>query len=329
MKLYKKALRNLTLGYMAAIIVACAAFTLPVFILANRQIDENDKLLHDTTALLRPNGSSKAPHENAASHASESRATLLTTTLIVDGVLITLGALVSYFFARKTLAPLEAAHKAQERFTADASHELRTPLAILQTELEVALKDKNHSAGLETAVRGAIQDVRRLSVLTEKLLQLTRPDAKAAKDTVNLSAVVEQTIRQLEQKHGIPITHDITPSAKKVEADEALLKQLVEILVDNAVKYAPPAGPEIRVQLAPTDQGALLTIIDNGIGISKKDLPHVFDRLYRGTNATRQEGHGLGLALAKSIADIHGWKLELTSELSKGTTVRVVFPNDT
>lgn len=323
MKEYKRALKRLTVGYALAIVLACAAFTLPVFITASHQIDENARLPHEATHQSQ----STSAHQSEADHAAQSQSDLLRTTLVFDIILISLGIVASYIFARKTLAPLEEAHKAQERFTANASHELRTPLAVLQTELEVALKAKKTVAGLEGTVQGAVDEIRRLSLLTEKLLQLTKTDsAKAKKEVINLSAVAEGVARQLERKHHITIDRHIDPSLKEVEANEMLLRQLIEILVDNAVKYAGKDGPKITMQLTRTGEGSQLDIMDKGIGISKADLPHIFDRLYRGTNATDQEGHGLGLALAKSIADLHGWKLSITSELGKGTKVRLYLP---
>jgi two-component system, OmpR family, sensor histidine kinase CiaH len=346
-KEYKKALWRLTLGYVLAIFVAGMVFTLPVVIVAGQRIDQRVRFL--ARSGTDPSGSLRFQREGSDVRArihvhpggqappaafrvffpGEDRRMLLLPILAVNGfLLISLGSVASYLFARKTLKPLEAAHRAQERFTADAGHELRTPLAVLQTELEVALRSGKDKPQLEETIRGSIDEVRKLSLLTDSLLQLTKADSYvAAKEnvgSVNLSAVVAEAISKMERNRDIRIDGKIQPGVK-VEANESLLRQLIEIVLDNAVKYSKDT-PEITVVLAAGGQGTRVEVIDWGIGIGREDLPHVFDRLYRGANVGERAGHGLGLALAKSISDIHGWGLQVGSELGKGTKTSLLIP---
>jgi len=247
------------------------------------------------------------------------------------------------------LERLEAAFAQVRRFSADASHELRTPLTILRGEIEVALRAPRDPEEYRRVLQSALQEVERLSRLAEDLLLLSRADAGALRLTaepVELDRLVEEAIRQgeiLGRERGVRVT--LAALAPLVgRGDAKLLKQLLLNLVDNAVKYTSAGGGvslalraaepiskfEIRNSNLPADAGhwAEIAVQDTGPGIPAEALAHIFDRFYRADEARSREvgGAGLGLCIAKTIAELHGGRIEVESAMGTGSTFRVLLP---
>lgn len=238
----------------------------------------------------------------------------------------------SYWLARRTLEPIEAAHEQQKRFTADVSHELRTPLTALKMESEVALMNTKASAKeLRGTLASNLEEVTKMENLINNLLRLTKLEAEELQQSfrpVEASDIVGQAVKQLEPLatgRNIKITQDIVDG--KITGDADSLTQLVVILLDNAIKYSPENG-QVKISSRQEDNNFTISVKDDGSGIKKKDLEHVFDRFYRAdssrTNSAKQ-GHGLGLSIAKMIADIHKADITLTSQPGKGTTAKIKF----
>jgi two-component system sensor histidine kinase VicK len=145
-----------------------------------------------------------------------------------------------------------------------------------------------------------------------------------------LEQVFESVIRdwgkQLAEKQ-LKVIVDFSPAARIIRADETRLREVLYNLLDNAVKYSRENG-EIRMQASPRGHEIVLSVTDNGIGVSKDDLPRIFERFYRADKARSRElgGTGLGLAIVKHIAQLHAGRVQAESELGKGTTIRVVLP---
>jgi signal transduction histidine kinase len=241
----------------------------------------------------------------------------------MDILLLGAGAVLSYWYAGRTLRPIEQMHKQQRRFTADASHELRTPLASMKLENEVFLRQKNFS---ETEARDLIasnlEEVDRLERLATNLLALNQYEEDAVgKVPVDVEEVVREALerakRRLNAKAHPRFTAKIAPA--KVQADRESLIELITILLDNAAKYGPAEG-EIIVAGEQRPTGYVLAVRDHGPGIADSDMPHIFERMYRGDKArsSRVAGHGIGLSLAKQIADIHGATLEASNHPDGG-----------
>ncbi len=227
--------------------------------------------------------------------------------IIINIAILMIGGLLSYWFAGRTLRPIEEAHEAQARFAADASHELRTPLTNLRLENEVFLRQKGFT---ETEARAQIasnlEEVQRLEDLSTNLLALTQY-GNATELTLGIvdvkplaRAAVKQVDRLAEAKK---VTIKIEAQPGKLRGNHDSLVQLLTILLDNAIKYGPTKG-EVVVGGKSQDGHYLLWVQDQGPGIDEADLPHIFERLYRGDKArsSKVSGYGLGLPLAQAIA---------------------------
>ncbi len=220
-------------------------------------------------------------------------------------------------------------------FVANVSHELRTPLSILRGYIETLLDNPKTSREEFSRILGVMErHSKRLDLLAEDLLTLAQlesanPDLQLGK--VDLSRFFGEIIRDWEKKLAnkhLNMIADVAPELPSICADRARLQEALYNLLDNAVKYSCEHG-EIRLHARQRDQQVVLSVGDNGIGISKEDLPRVFERFYRVDKARTAEnirGTGLGLAIVKHIAQLHGGHVEAESELGKGTTIRMVLP---
>ncbi len=227
------------------------------------------------------------------------------------------------------LASLEETYQAQRRFVADASHELRAPLSVIQGNLELLRSRQMSASDRKESLAEAEREATRLTRLVGDLLALARADAGGTLDqkVVDLDAVV---LEALSAAHSLGRGHTIALGAfepVQVSGDKDRLKQLLLILLDNALKYTPPDG-RVVVELKCGAAEAEITIRDTGIGIPSESLPHVFERFYRADPARTRDpgGTGLGLSIAKWIVDQHRGQITILSELQHGTTARVSFP---
>jgi heavy metal sensor kinase len=231
------------------------------------------------------------------------------------------------------IARLESSFRRISQFTADASHELRTPLAVMRTTAEVALRARADDAERTAALEQIVAEVGRTSYLVENLLQLAKADsgnerlAKGQVDVVALAREAATEIEVLAKTKGIRIASELPNGAVHVHGDSRALRQLLLILLDNAVKYT-PAGGRIEIAIADTDAHASLSVRDTGIGIPAEDVPHIFDRFYRVDRARSraQGGAGLGLAIGRWIAEAHGGGIFVESELERGSVFSVRLP---
>lgn len=238
----------------------------------------------------------------------------------------------SYLLARRTLQPIEDALEAQTRFTADASHELRTPLTAIQTQNEVALRDTNLSKKQAVELlKSNLEEVAKLKALSDGLLHLASTDGSLKQSQlVSLKDVVQEALaRWAKPAKAKRITLKTDLKDARVNGDRASLIDLVSILLDNAIKYS-REGEQVNVALFSKDNSAIITVKDNGQGIASVDLPHIFDRFFRADSSRSKEslsGYGLGLAIARKIADRHGASLEVRSTVGKGSTFTVRLPH--
>ena len=231
------------------------------------------------------------------------------------------------------LQSLEHAYRAQQRFVSDASHELRAPMTIIQANLDfVAQRPDLPASEREDALREASREVHRLTRLIGDLLALARADAGVELrfapvefDRVVLDALSDA--RRLTRGQQLRVDA-IEPVA--VQGDVDRLRQLMLILLDNAIKYTPPPG-SVTLTLRRDGTQVAVVVRDQGVGIPPDDLPHVFDRFYRADPARSRDpgGSGLGLPIARWIAEQHGGEVTLTSQLGGGTTATVRLPLQT
>lgn len=228
------------------------------------------------------------------------------------------------------LERLERAFTSQQQFIEDLAHEVKTPLAAIKGELEVTLKRLRTAQDYESVLRSSLEEVNRIIGLSENLLTLARYDSDRValeKRPLDIGALVREAADHL----ALPaLQRDVSVSVSvdepmTVSGDRTKLRHLFLNILDNAVKYSPPQGT-VTVTARRDQAWVRIEISDTGAGIPGAELPHVFDRFYRGKTGLRTGGFGLGLSIARSVAEAHRGKIEVASELSRGTTFTVSLP---
>ena len=231
------------------------------------------------------------------------------------------------------LARIESSVERITQFTADASHDLRTPVALIRSSAELALRRSRTEEEYRETLSRILTASEETTRLIENLLTLARADAGAEGllfGRTDLLAQVRKAVEEagiLASTKGIQISEKSSHGPLWVAADERALQRLLLIVLENAVKYTPKGG-RIDIHLASEQGSAIIEICDSGIGISEKDLPHIFERFYRADQARSREpgGSGLGLAIALWIVGKHGGKIEVQSTLGSGSVFRLHFP---
>lgn len=252
--------------------------------------------------------------------------------LAVIGMAVTFG--LAEALARWAVRPVQLAWDQQHQFVADASHELKTPLAVILADTEILLrKDDGLGEGALRWVESAHEEAEHMRGLVEEMLELARTEdaAGSKRDNVriDLSDTVERETLEFDAvafERGTSIESSIDPGLC-VMGDASQLSRLVKTLIENACKYA-PKGSSVTVSLSRKAGMAELAVTNGGDPIPAEDLPHVFDRFWRSDKARTREtgGYGLGLAIAKGIAESHSGKIEVTSTAEAGTTFTVRLP---
>ncbi|GLX71004.1 sensor histidine kinase [Paenibacillus glycanilyticus] len=236
--------------------------------------------------------------------------------------------------SKKAMIPIQLVFKQQQQFLADASHELRTPLSIMNTSLDVIELENgdNITPYSKEVVSDMKEEIGRMSRMVQHLLMLARSDAGSVEFEMidfDIAAKIRQWVLAFEgvaQKKAITLRM-MMPDTLTVKGDPERLKQLVYILLDNAIKYTPEGG-KVDVGLDPNPRQWRIIVRDSGIGIAEADQPRIFDRFYRvEKHRSREEGSaGLGLAIAKQIVIAHRGSVVLESTPGKGSTFSVEFP---
>lgn len=332
--MFKSATVKLTLLYIGLLISICVFFSFNWYRVATHELDA---ALHRQSSMvellpnIRGSDAVREIFQEREARLIEGKQNIARQLFGVNVILLILGGLGSYFMAKRTLEPIEVAHQAQARFTADASHELRTPLAAMQTEIEVALRDPALSIDeATTLLRSNLEELAKLGSLADGLLRLARYDTEGGLrlESVSLQSVFhdvyERTAKRAKLRK-ISVTYQETAAA--VLAQPAGIVELLVNLVDNAIKYS-PVKSTVQVAVRATKQQVVIRVIDSGVGIAPADIPRVFDRFYRAdTSRTHNDatGHGLGLSLAQHIAHGHGTEIKVTSKIGKGSVFSITL----
>lgn len=249
-----------------------------------------------------------------------------------------IGIVLSRVMAKRAFIPVEQAYINQQQFVSNASHELRTPLSVILSAVE-ALEMENDTSPFSKKIRATLKhEVRRMSKLITDLLTLARSDSDQAmndikNDWFNFKPSAEQVVTSLSElsaKKEIHLTlvadHEIM-----VKSNDDRLTQVLYILTENAIKYTPKGGLvaiSINVQHKKKQNELIMTVKDNGIGLTPEDRDKVFERFYRADKArSRKEGgYGLGLSIAKTIVDMQGWSIKVDSMEGEGSIFQVKVP---
>jgi len=329
--MFNSARIKLTLWYLLIIMAISVLFSLIIY---RVQASESERILQrqrvgiESGGFLRP-GFGPPALEPEILEEARNRLTL-NLVLINLGVLIVSGG-TAYFLAGRTLKPIEEVVEDQKRFVADASHELRTPLTTMKTEIEVNLRSKGLDKEAKKVLESNLEEVDKLSYLSDKLLRLSRYEQKEGMtfSPVSLKEALEEAIKKLSglaASKKIEIVKNLEDV--NIQGDLAALAESFSAILDNAIKYSPKES-KVNVDLQTKDKTAVVKIQDFGVGMKASDLPHIFNRFYRADSSRTKEkveGFGLGLSIAKIIIEKHRGKIEVESSLGQGSTFIVKLP---
>jgi signal transduction histidine kinase len=316
MKIFSKATLKLTAMYTAVLFLISISFSFVIAFTTNHEIKRPiDGPPHSFVVVKTDETVQRLFRERAKVVDGRITAALV----LVNVAVLLLGATGSYFLARLTLRPIERAMAEQARFVSDASHELRTPLAAMAMENEVALRDKKLGRkDLRDQLASNLEEVDKLRALTDYLLQLNQdepittsnidavPIITAAIDRVKKSAAARQIIIK-NQAETLTMNTNVTS-----------LTEILAIVLDNAIKYSPAKS---RIEIATKNRQIIVR--DHGAGIATADLPHIFDRFYRAEKSRTSEGYGLGLALARHLAEKSNLKITATNHRTGGAEFHI------
>ncbi len=235
----------------------------------------------------------------------------------------------------QSLRMLEADRDRLREFVADVSHELRTPIAALRAFTELQREGEMDVETRNEFLDRSSEQIRRLEWLSTNLLDLSRIDAGIFPLDMRegdlrdpIGAVVEAHAEMAEER-GVSLSSEVPTSPVDARFDHERLVQLMSNLVGNALKFT-ASGGQVRIRLTDGAEAASIEVSDTGPGIPARELPHIFERFYRGTNVgeARASGSGLGLAISRSIAEMHGGRIDVASVEGEGTTFVVELPKD-
>ncbi|MEP7136188.1 MAG: HAMP domain-containing sensor histidine kinase [Chloroflexota bacterium] len=254
----------------------------------------------------------------------------LTGLVILGSIASLMFALISWWLAGRSLSPAQKAFDQQQNFVSNASHELRTPLTLIRATAELGLRAHPSQEQGQT-LQDIVAESDYMNHLVDDLLLLSRLDAhrlQLAREVIPVSELVAETVRQMEklgQEKGISLTADTTKG--NILGDRARVRQVLLILLDNALRFTPPNGA-IRLSAKPVGKLIELVVSDNGSGIPPEHLAHLFERFYQvRTNATNDSrSNGLGLSIAKALVEAQSGNIRIESAPGKGTHVYLLLP---
>lgn len=265
---------------------------------------------------------------------------LAATLAVVEVAALAVFFVISLFFSRWALRPVARAWTQQRRFVADASHDLKTPLTVILANTSIALEHPERSVASQSqwlestqheaeAMQSLVGDLLALAKMDEEEAAAQSGAARPAFEEVDLSDVLEGEVLQVESvafERGVKLESQVEPGIE-LRGNEQRLRRLAGTLIDNACKYVDDGGA-VNVSLSRAGKQAKLEVRNTGAPISPEDLPHVFDRFYRADKARTggAGGHGLGLAIARAIAEEHGGTLTASSTQAEGTAFTATLP---
>lgn len=263
----------------------------------------------------------------------ETKQRIIYTLIVINGVILIFSGGLGYILAGRTLSPIREMLNEQSRFISDASHELKTPITAIKAMMEVEARNPTMTVSeAKNALNASIMEMNKLQKLTQSLLELAQSEASIK--TLPFSRV-SLVVVLTEVKHRVhpllinkSIELSIAGSDVKVKGNADRLTDALVIFLDNAIKYS-AKNSKISVAIKAEKGMGKIIITDQGMGIVAKDLPHIFDRFYRGDvsrSKNDNDGYGLGLPIAKQIIELHNGKIEVASKKSKGTIVSVSIP---
>ncbi len=255
----------------------------------------------------------------------------LVILIVINGCILILAGTAGFFLAGRTLEPIRQMINDQNEFISNASHELRTPIATLRAQLEGSLLEKNISDSEARAViTSNLEELETLQQLTNKFLRITQTSELAhttQKRVISVSELLNSAVRKvavLAKQKNIHIKTILSDA--QILGDMAELQEVFIILLDNAIKYS-KAKTTITITTKVEKKLVIIAINDQGIGIAKDELPHIFKRLYRADKSrSLVDGYGLGLSIARQIIESHSGKISVDSTIDVGTVFTLTLP---
>lgn len=257
---------------------------------------------------------------------------MIISLVVLNGVMLLVGYWLSLLLARRTLEPIERSIEQQAQFVSDASHELRTPLAALLLVNEIALRKSTLTEKKARQVLGQnVAEIKKLTELSNSLLDLAKSEGVVTDpELVNPATLIEEMVTRFTpaaQAKRVKLVYDNQSPTGDVPLQANAVRQILAIFMDNAIKYAPPKNGEVALQARLKKNTLEFIVKDNGPGIAPGDQKHIFERFYRADAArtrTGVSGHGLGLAIAKSLADRCGYTIRIKSQPPNGAEFTLV-----
>ena len=308
--------KRLALSYLAVIMTLSLVFSVIIYAVTstqlNRELPPDDHIKQSADIEYQF-------HHRLERRDNETREMMVISLIALNGVMLAFGYWLSLVLARRTLAPIERSIEQQAQFVSNASHELRTPLAALLLSNEIAMRKRVLTDEKARQVLSQnVEEIKKLTNLSNSLLDL----AKSEKEVI-------RQYSQVAKAKQVKIFHDI-PDGQKVTLQVNAARQILSILVDNAIKYAPQKVGEVKIWVRLNKNSVEFIVKDNGPGISSNDQKHIFERFYRADAArtrTDASGYGLGLAIAKTLADRCVYTIRIKSKPSAGAEFILVIPN--
>lgn len=333
----REAKLKLTMWYVLIIMSITIGFS--IFIYNNVSKNAERALLNQQTRIIRrlqqdPQINSRGPMRFQLIDDTEAlidlKKRLLIFLLMANFVLLSFSAFLAYKLAGVTLRPIESMIKKQKEFVSNVSHELKTPLTSLQTQVEVLKRKKTYNKDEYEKVFNSLLDyIRGMTNLTNSLLEDTKfielkYDQNIKK--VDIEKLINKAVHLTEanwKRKNLSI--NVSVENTLLTGNEAMLTRLIIILLDNAIKFS-PIKSEIEIKTHTSKGYLYIKVRDEGLGIpsDKKDL--IFDRFYKIDTSRNSEGHGLGLYLAKEIANAHKGTIKVHSEENKGSEFEIKIP---
>jgi len=334
--MFHKASLRLASLYLAVIMLISLFFSINIYQLSVDELDRgfrNPDLSQEGGPIdLLPQNVRRQWLQDQEYAYGEAKSRTFDRLLITNVFIFVVGGAISYYLARRTLQPIEEAHAAQSRFTADASHELRTPIAAMQTEIEVTLMDpKLTLAKTKKVLNSNLEELSKLTALTEGLLKLAQLENTDIEQTnIPVSELIDQSLGRVESAanaKNISLVRD-DKAKTTILGDKSSLVEAIVTLLENAIKYS-PAKTEVKIVSAIDGNNVVIQVIDQGMGIKAKDQKHIFERFYRADSARSKnetDGYGVGLAIAKNIVELHGGSIGVSSKPNNGSTFTISVP---
>lgn len=339
--MFKSARIKLTAWYSLIVMLVSASFSTVIYQALTSELDRVERMQRTRIENFQPQGIPPLVINNEARRffyldpdlISETKNRIQLTLLLINLVILGVSTAGGYFLSGKTLKPIKDMVEEQNRFVSDASHELRTPLTSLKTEIEVALREKSLKKNeARNLLLSNLEEVDNLEILSDNLIKLAQ--YQKGKNGLmitglTLNEIVNEAVKKvakLAKEKGIQIID--TTKDFSFYGEKTSLTEMLSIFLDNAIKYSPEKS-KVSIGSEKVNGHILIRITDEGVGIAKKDLPHIFGRFYRADqsrNKNKIAGYGLGLSIAKEIAERHKGDIKVESKIGQGTKFTISLP---